>query len=166
MLILSRSMVMVVVVAGATSIAACTVKSDSSTTSAATHEYDPLFDAPQGAGLHTDDIVGLWETTQASDVGQLQVRALFRDGRIQLANRCSADGYETVTVGVTVQATFANGKISVADKGGIVQTSSKGPSGKPDVICNVKLTGPGDAPYALGAGMLQALGFSMAKISD
>jgi hypothetical protein len=165
MLNLTRPMVLVLALVGAASVG-CTVKSDSSSTSAATHDYDPLFDAPQGAGLHTDDIVGLWETTQTAAAGSVQVRILFRNGQIQLANRCTADGYEAVTVGVTVQATFGSGKITVSDKGGVVEASSKGPSGKPDLICNAKLTGPGEAPYALGAGKLQALGFTMAKITD
>ncbi len=151
----------------ASAAAGCTIKNDSTTTSAtSSKEYDALYDVPQAAAAQATDIVGLWETTQSSGGVDVEVRMLFRDGRIQLANRCSSDGYETVTVGVTVQATFATGKISVTDKGGTVQQTSKGPAGKPDLICKVTLTGPGDATYALGAGKLQIVGFTLTKVTD
>ena len=166
MSVLSRSTVMVIVLSGATSLAACTIKNDApSSTSAATHEYDPLFDAPQGSGVHADDIVGLWESTQTSAGLEVHLRMLFRDGRIQLANRCSGNGYETVTVGVTVQGTFANGKLSVTDKGGTVDAPTTA-AGKPDLVCKASLSGPGDAQYALGAGKLQLLGLSLTKVTD
>jgi hypothetical protein len=162
---LSRSVVVLLGLVGASAMAACAVKSDGSSSSAATHEYDPLFDAPQAAGLHTDDIVGLWEASATQTFTQ-HLRMLFRNGQIQLANRCSGDGYETVTTGVTVQATFATGKVDITDPGGTVSQSSKGPSGKPDLVCTAKLSGPGELTYALGGGKLQIGGYALTKVTD
>jgi len=95
-----------------------------------------------------------------------QARIQFKDGKIQFASRCTGPGYEMVTVGVTVSATWADSKITVSDPGGQDQKTSNGPTGKPPLVCVAKLTGPGSTSYSLGDSKLQTLGFSFTKITD
>jgi hypothetical protein len=148
-------------------LVACT--SETSSSSSAGSEYDPLFDVAAGSA-DASNVVGLWETTQTTEaqgvVATSHQRIEIRDASVKLANRCSADGYETVTVGVTVSAEIGDGTITTPDKGGAVTKASNGPAGKPALGCTVQLQGPGQLQFALGADKLQIAGASFTKVSD
>jgi hypothetical protein len=143
--------------------------SSTTSSSSAGSEYDPLFDVSAGSA-DASKVVGLWETTQTAEaqgvVATSHQRIEIREASVKLANRCSAEGYETITVGVTVSSEIGDGTITTPDKGGTVTKSSNGPAGKPPLGCTVQLQGPGQLQFALGADKLQIAGASFTKVSD
>ena len=148
---------------------ACSSESTSST--AAGSEYDPLYNVGQSSSVDTANVIGLWETVQTSSAQGVtatsQQRIEIRETTVKLANRCSGDeGYETATVGVTITVQIADGVITTQDKGGVVTKQLNGPAGKPPIGCQVQLAGPGQLQYALGSDKLQIAGASFSKISD
>jgi hypothetical protein len=150
---------------------ACVACSSSSTpSSSAGNEYDPVFDVAPSGSADASNVVGLWETTKTAEsqgvVATSHQRIEIRETTVKLANRCSAEGYETVTVGVTINAQVGDGAITTQDKGGTVTKMSNGPAGKPPIGCQVQLQGPGQLPFALGADKLQIAGASFTKVSD
>lgn len=145
-------------------LAACSSSDDSTETP---DVYEGLYATPQAATTDPNEIVGLWEapprTTDGIDyVGRIE----FRGTTIKFANRCMGSGYETVTVGVTVNATFADGTVRLADAGGSDVKRSSGPTGKPPLRCLVQLTGPGTTSYSLGVGKLVIFDVSFTKVTD
>lgn len=135
-------------------------------------EYDPLYQHQPGGGssVDTNALYGLWETSltniSAGVTLRSHVRLSIRDGEIRFANRCSADGYETVTVGITVNTTLVDEQLSIPDRGGSASKEMEGPSGSPTATCIASITGPGTVEYALGAGQLQAFGIAFDKVTD
>src|SRR5689334_12261193 len=107
---------------------ACSSESGSSTSTAS--EYDPLFEVTASGG-DTTNVIGLWETTQTTSAQGVTAtsnqRIEIRQTTVKLANRCSGDGYETITVGVTINVTVGEGSITTQDKGGVVTKQSNGP---------------------------------------
>lgn len=147
---------------------ACSSESTSSTPGGS--EYDPLYDVAQSGSVDTANVIGLWETTQTTSgqgvTATSQQRIEIRDTTVKLANRCSGEGYDSATVGVTITVQIADGVITTQDKGGAVTKQLNGPAGKPPIACQVQLAGPGQLQYALGSDKLQIAGASFSKISD
>ena len=144
--------------------------SSSSSSSSGSSDYDPLFATAQAPSPDTTKAIGLWELTQQTTQQGITVTELsrldIRDGTMKLAARCSSDGYQTITAGVTVSATVAPDAITVNDPGGLVTQQTDGPAGKPPMLCGVQLKGPGKLPYALGNGKLQVSIGSFSKVAD
>ncbi len=148
----------------------CSSSSSSSSSGTSTAEYDPLFTTAQAPSTDATKTIGLWETTQQTTQDGVTINELsridIRASAIKWAIRCSADGYPTVTTGLTVNATVDAMSITVNDKGGTASQTVDGPAGKPPMLCGVQLQGPGKMAYVLGNGKLQLGNASFTKITD
>ena len=145
-------------------LAACSSTSDS-----AAPNFGSLYDLQSTSNPSADTIEGLWETVQTQTSGGITVqshsRVLIKNAEVQMANRCSSDGYETVTVGIAVAAQIEPGKATVNDKGGSDEKTTTAP-GKPPIVCKATLQGPGVLPYTVGSGKLAFGALNYDKIAD
>ncbi|MBX3230446.1 MAG: hypothetical protein KIT84_03065 [Labilithrix sp.] len=128
--------------------------------------YEPLYSVSVSSSADTTKLDGLWETAVNNGGANLLARVQFKDGKILFASRCSGDGYETVTVGITVNATWDDKSITVSDAGGQDSKTSNSSTGKPPVLCIAQLKGPGTSPYAIEDAKLETLGYTFTKVAD
>lgn len=132
--------------------------------------YDALYDTKDSPSADPAKIGGLWKYAEDGvDQGvaiHLEIRLEIRDGKIKFTSRCSAEGYTTVTAGVTASGTAADNVLTVTDAGGSDKRTSTGPAGKPPISCSAKLTGPGKGSYELKAPNLIIFDTEFTKVTD
>lgn len=128
--------------------------------------HNRLYDVAASATADSTRIEGVWEFTEDKGDYTLLARLEVRDGKLHFASRCSGAGYQTITVGVIVKASWGDGKITVPEAGGSDEQTSPGPNGKAPLICTSKLNGPGTSPYVLENKKLETLGYTFTKVTD
>lgn len=147
---------------------ACTLACSSSSDEAPT-DYGAVFDLPKATAPNADTIEGLWELVQTQSAAGVTVeshsRVLIKNAEIRMANRCSSEGYETVTVGISVPATIEPAKATVSGSGGSDEKTTTA-EGKPPVLCKVEIRGPGALTYTVGSGKLVFGALNYEKIGD